>query len=128
MMTLLFFLGINGLLNGFGNFLNGLFGAGTGTAVASDPHLVGAYGNIYDLPNSNVVELPPTLPTMQNPIAVSVPTNPFNNFFNYIGSLFGSSGTGTVIYPTASVPSSPIFTPFGAGAVAINAPPSQYYP
>jgi len=115
MMTLLFFLGINGLLNGFGNFLNGLFGAGTG--VASDPpHLVGAYGNVYDLPNSNVVELPPELPTMQNPIAVSVPTNPFSNFFNYVGSLFGSSGT--VIYPTA----------FGAGAVAINAPPSQYYP
>jgi hypothetical protein len=122
MMTLLFFLGINGLLNGFGNFLNGLFGAGTGT---SDPTLVGAYGNLYDLPNSNIVELPPELPTTQNPIAVSVPTNPFSNFFNYIGSLFGSSGTGTV---TSSVPSSPLFTPFGAGAVAVNAPPSQYYP
>ena len=121
MMTLLFFLGINGLLNGFGNFLNSLFGAGTG--IASDPHLVGAYGNIYDLPNSNVVELPPTLPTIQNPIAVSVPTNPFSNFFNYISSLFGSSGIGT-----SSIPSSPIFTPFGAGAVAVNAPPSQYYP
>jgi len=125
MIPILLFLGINGLLNGFGNFLNGLFGAGTGMMASDPPHLVGAYGNIYDLPNSNVVELPPTLPTMQNPIVVSVPTNPFNNFFNYIGSLFGSSGTGTV---TSSVPSSPLFTPFGAGAVAINVQPSQYYP
>jgi len=123
MIPILLFLGINGLFNGIGNFFNGLFGIGTGMMTSDPPHLVGAYGNIYDLPNSNVVELPPELPTMQNPIAVSVPTNPFSNFFNYIGSLFGSSGT-----VTSFVPSSPLFTPFGAGAVAVNAQPSQYYP
>ena len=126
MMTLLFFLGINGLLNGFGNFLNGLFGAGTGTGImASDPTLVGAYGNIYDLPNSNVVELPPTLPTMQNPIAVSVPTNPFSNFFNSIGSLFGSNNVGGTSLGSSAFPTV-INNPFGA--IPINNPVSQYYP
>ena len=123
MMTLLFFLGLNGLFNGIGNFFNGMFGIST--VAPADPTLVGAYGNIYDLPNSNVVELPPTLPTMQNPIAVSVPTNPFSNFFNSIGSLFGSNSisgasVGASEFPTA------INSPFSA--IPINNPVSQYYP
>jgi len=124
MMTLLFFLGLNGLFNGFGNFLNGMFGVSTADPP-DPPHLVGAYGNIYDLPNSNVVELPPTLPTMQNPIAVSVPTNPFSNFFNSIGSLFGSNNVGGTSLGSSAFPTV-INNQFSA--IPINNPVSQYYP
>jgi hypothetical protein len=124
MMTLLFFLGLNGLFNGIGNFFNGIFGIST-VAPTDPPTLVGAYGNIYDLPNSNVVELPPTLPTMQNPIAVSVPTNPFSNFFNSIGSLFGSNSISVASVGSSEFPTA-INSPFSA--IPINNPVSQYYP
>ena len=94
MLPFIFFLGFNGFFGGISNVFNGIFGINTDPPPA--PHLVGAYGNIVDLPNSNVVELPPTLPSLQNPIAVSNTQNPFSNLFSMFGNLFGQSTTNQV--------------------------------
>ena len=97
MLPFIFFLGLNGFFGNIGNVFNGLFGINTDPPPdpPSAPQLVGAYGNIVDLPNSNIVELPPTLPSLQNPIAVSNTQNPFSNIFNMFGNIFGSSNIGT---------------------------------
>jgi hypothetical protein len=59
----------NGFLSGLFNFFNQFF-------VAPDPpQLVSVSGNAFDLPNSNIVEVPPTLPSLEMPI------NPFSNSF-----------------------------------------------
>jgi hypothetical protein len=118
MLPFIFFMGFGSFFNGMGsgisNIFNGMLGIKT-DPPDPPPTLVGTYGNLVDLPNSNIAELPPTLPTLQNPIAVSNTQNPFSNVFNMFGNIFGSSNIGTAQSGN----------PFGP---AINPAPSPYLP
>ena len=103
MLSLIFFLGINGFFGNIGSVFNGLFGINT-DPPPDPPQLVGAYGNIVDLPNSNIVELPPTLPSLQNPIAVSNTQAPFSNLFSMFGNLFSGQQTTTNPFNFTNLP------------------------
>lgn len=92
-LPFIFLLGLNGFFGNIGSVFNGFFGINTDPP--DPPQLVGAYGNIVDLPNSNIVELPPTLPSLQNPIAVSNTEAPFSNIFSMFGNLFAQQTTTT---------------------------------
>lgn len=92
MLTIMMFLGLGNLFGGIGSFANGLFGVNT-DPPADPPTLGAVYGTAFDLPNSNVVELPPNLPTTINPISASQSSNPLNNFFNFLN---GGSQTSSV--------------------------------
>lgn len=78
-----------GFLSGIFNFFNSFF-----PNVPSDPppQLVSTSGSVFDLPNSNIVEVPPNLPSMEFPV------NQYANLFNpsinnfLQGSIFGNSG------------------------------------
>ena len=115
MLPFIFFLGINGFFGNVGSVFNGFFGINT-DPPPDPPQLVGAYGNIVDLPNSNIVELPPTLPSLQNPIAVSNTQAPFSNIFSMFGNLFAQQTTTTTTTTT---------NPFG---FAINPTPNTNLP
>ena len=93
MLPFIFLLGLNGFFGNIGSVFNGFFGINTDPP--DPPQLVGAYGNIVDLPNSNIVELPPTLPSLQNPIAVSNTEAPFSNISSMFGNLFAQQTTTT---------------------------------
>ncbi len=78
--------GSGGFLSGFLSFFNSFFPA------QPDPPLVSTSGSVFDLPNSNIVEVPPNLPSMESPL------NQFTNIFNpsinnfLQNSIFGNSG------------------------------------
>ena len=78
--------GSGGFLSGFLSFFNSFFPA------QPDPPLVSTSGSVFDLPNSNIVEVPPNLPSIE------MPTNQFTNIFNpsinnfLQNSIFGNSG------------------------------------
>lgn len=78
-----------GFLSGFFNFFNSFFPA---TPTDPPPQLVSTSGSVFDLPNSNIVEVPPNLPSME------FPQNQFTNIFNpslnnfFQNSIFGNSG------------------------------------
>jgi hypothetical protein len=79
--------GSGGFLSGFLNFFNSFF-----PAQPDPPQLVSTSGSVFDLPNSNIVEVPPNLPSIE------MPTNQFTNIFNpsinnfLQNSIFGNSG------------------------------------
>ena len=98
MLPFVLFLGLNGFFGNIGSVFNGFFGINT-DPPPDPPQLVGAYGNIVDLPNSNIVELPPTLPSLQNPVAVSNTQAPFSNIFSMFGNLFAQQTTTTTTNP-----------------------------
>ena len=76
-----------GFLSGILNFFNSFF-----PAQPDPPQLVSTSGSVFDLPNSNIVEVPPNLPSMETPV------NQFTNIFNpsisnfLQSSIFGNSG------------------------------------
>ena len=85
-----------GFFSGFLNFFNSFF--------PDPPTLASTSGSVFDLPNSNIVEVPPNLPTIE------VPVNQFTNTFNpsinnfLQGSIFGNSG-----FNLPNIPPVPIF-------------------
>lgn len=78
-----------GFLSGFLNFFNSFFPS---TPADPPPQLASISGSIFDIPNSNIVELPPNLPSIETP------SNQFINLFNpsinnfFQNSIFGNSG------------------------------------
>jgi hypothetical protein len=90
----------NGFLSGIFNFFNQFF------APSDPPQLVSVSGNAFDLPNSNVVEITPNLPSQEMPINpfanVGIPQSNFNLFQN---SLITSTP-----FNTPSIPNIPVIT------------------
>ncbi len=91
----------NGFLSGIFNFFNQFF------APPDPPTLVSATGNAFDLPNSQIVEISPTLPSLETP------SNPAYNSFipqsNF--NLFQNSILGSLPFNEPNIPNIPNFTP-----------------
>ncbi len=92
-----------GYLSGLLGFFNSFFP--NVDPPADPPQLVSTSGSVFDLPNSNIVEVPPTLPSMEMPI------NPFNNGFNPSINLFQNSILGSTPFNMPTIPNLPAINP-----------------
>ena len=93
----------NGIFSGIFNFFNQFFAPPDPPPA---PQLVSVSGNAFDLPNSNVVEITPNLPSQEMPI------NPFVNggipSANF--NLFQNSLLTSTPFNSPSIPNIPIIT------------------
>ena len=93
----------NGIFSGIFNFFNNIFAP---DPPPDPPPLISVSGNAFDLPNSNLVEITPNLPSQEMPINtfanVAIPQSNFNLFQN---SLIASTP-----FNTPSIPNIPIIT------------------
>ena len=94
----------NGIFSGIFSFFNQFFAP---SDPPDPPQLISVSGNAFDLPNSNVVEIAPNLPSEEMPINpfsnIAIPQSNFNLFQN---SLITSTPFNT---PT-SIPNIPVIT------------------
>ncbi|MEM3264555.1 MAG: hypothetical protein QXH07_01200 [Thermoplasmata archaeon] len=89
---------LNSFFSGISNFFTSFF------TPAQDPpaQLVSTSGSVFDLPNSNIVEAPPNLPSLE------IPINPTFTLFNpSISNFLQTSLFGNNAYNEPTMPSIP---------------------